>query len=103
MKFQRISVKEAKSKFFNNDGFPEEKVKILDIRDEKSFGEGHINHAQHIDNTNIMEFVQVTDFDESIIVYCYHGITSQGVAAHMADQGFEDVYSLDGGYEAWID
>ena len=49
-----------------------------------------------------MEFLQDTEFDESIVIYCYHGITSQGVAAHMADQGFEDVYSLDGGYEAWI-
>ena len=102
MNFQRISVEEAKFKFFNDDGLPVEGVKILDIRDEDSFKEGHINNARHIDNTNFMDFLQSTEFDEPIIIYCYHGITSQGVAAHVADQGFEDVYSLDGGYEAWI-
>ena len=102
MNFQRISVEEAKFKFFNEDGSPVEGVRILDIRDEGSFKEGHINNARHIDNTNFTEFLQDTEFDESIVIYCYHGITSQSVAAHMADQGFQDVYSLDGGDEAWI-
>ena len=102
MNFQRISVEEAKFKFFNVDGSPIDAVKILDIRDESSFKEGHIDNARHIDNTNFMELLQGIEFDEPIIIYCYHGITSQGIAAHIADQGFEEVYSLDGGYEAWI-
>ena len=102
MHFQRISVEEAKFKFFNVDGSPIDAVKILDIRDESSFKEGHIDNARHIDNTNFMELLQGIEFDEPIIIYCYHGITSQGIAAHVADQGFEEVYSLDGGYEAWI-
>ena len=76
MNFQRISVEEAKFKFFNDDGLPVEGVKILDIRDEGSFKEGHINNARHIDNTNFMDFLQSTEFDEPIIIYCYHGITS---------------------------
>ena len=49
MNFQRISVEEARFKFFNDDGLPVEGVKILDIRDEGSFKEGHINNARHID------------------------------------------------------
>ena len=102
MNFQRISIEEAKSRFFKSDGSPENLVKIIDIRDERSFNEGHIKSALHIDNTNFSEFLQSADSEESIIVYCYHGITSQGVAAHLVEQGFGDVYSLDGGYEAWV-
>ena len=102
MNFQTISAKEAKLKFFKDDGSPEEGVKVLDIRDERSFSEGHINFAQHLDNANFSEFLQSTDSAESIIVYCYHGIMSQGVAAHLIENGFVDVYSLNGGYEAWV-
>lgn len=102
MNFQTISAKEAKLKFFKDDGSPEEGVKVLDIRDERSFNEGHINSAQHLDNANFSEFLQSTDSAESIMVYCYHGIMSQGVAAHLVENGFLDVYSLNGGYEAWV-
>ncbi len=32
---------------------------------------------------------------------CYHGISSQGAAQYLVNQGFEEVYSVDGGFEAW--
>ncbi|MCV6069119.1 sulfurtransferase, partial [Escherichia coli] len=31
----------------------------------------------------------------------YHGISSQGAAQYLVNQGFEQVYSVDGGFEAW--
>jgi thiosulfate sulfurtransferase len=34
-------------------------------------------------------------------VVCYHGNSSQGAAAYLVSQGFSEVYSLDGGIEAW--
>ena len=39
--------------------------------------------------------------DKSIIVCCYHGNSSQSAAEFLVKSGFNDVYSLDGGYEAW--
>lgn len=32
---------------------------------------------------------------------CYHGISSRGAAQFLIGQGFESVYSVDGGFEAW--
>ncbi len=32
---------------------------------------------------------------------CYHGISSQGAAQYLINQGFDAVYSVDGGFEAW--
>jgi len=32
-------------------------------------------------------------------VYCYKGISSQNVAQHFCNLGFENVYSLNGGYK----
>jgi thiosulfate sulfurtransferase len=35
------------------------------------------------------------------LVYCYHGHSSQSAAEHFVENGFANVYSLDGGYTAW--
>jgi thiosulfate sulfurtransferase len=36
-----------------------------------------------------------------VIVCCYHGVSSQQAAQFLIHQGFENVYSMDGGFEAW--
>ena len=74
---------------------------VADIRDEASFNAGHIAGAVPLNNGNLADFMQAHEYDQPIIVCCYHGISSQQAAAYIASQGFEDVYSLDGGYEAW--
>ncbi len=46
-------------------------------------------------------FLSTADKDKPLIVYCYHGNSSQGAANYFFDQGYKEVYSMDGGYEAW--
>ena len=46
--------------------------------------------------------MQQTDFETPVIVCCYHGISSQQAAQFLIHQGYDEVYSLDGGYEAWL-
>jgi thiosulfate sulfurtransferase len=74
----------------------------IDIRDHASYVSGHIEGALHITDKNIDQFVQATDFDMPILIYCYHGHSSQHAAEFLVNQGFETVYSLIGGYTAWI-
>lgn len=74
---------------------------ILDIRDALSYQSGHINSAIHIDNQSIGPFIEQTDSESPIIVCCYHGNSSQNAAHYLSEQGFSNVYSLDGGYEQW--
>ncbi len=76
-------------------------VNIVDIRDEGSYAEGHIDKAHHVNEVNIKDFVQNTCKDKPLICYCYHGISSQGAAGFFAAQGFKKVFSLDGGFEKW--
>ena len=45
--------------------------------------------------------MQQTDFETPVVVVCYHGNSSQGAAQYLAQQGFETVFSMDGGFEAW--
>jgi thiosulfate sulfurtransferase len=97
--FKRISVTEAKAMLAAQ---PEqEPVQVVDIRDEESYAQGHLPAAVHLHNANMQEFIQSADLDAPLLVYCYHGHMSQSAAAWLAEQGFEQAYSLDGGYADW--
>lgn len=77
------------------------KLVIVDIRDEQSFQAAHIEGAYHLTNATIQDFMQEVEFEQPVVVVCYHGVSSQGAAQYMIGQGFEEVYSMDGGFEAW--
>lgn len=74
---------------------------IADVRDIDSYEEGHIDSAIHLSMPALQEFCEAVDKSQPILVYCYHGITSQSVAQHLIEQGFAEVYSLMGGFEMW--
>jgi len=95
--FTRISVADA------NAMIEKGSVTIADIRDEDSFNSGHINGAQHLDNTNTQDFIDNSDLDQPLLVVCYHGHSSQAASVFLADRGFDDVYSLDGGFTEWAE
>lgn len=74
---------------------------VVDIRDPQSFAEARIPGATHLSDQNLQEFLAAADMDVPVLVYCYHGISSQNAAAFLLERGFESVYSLDGGFEGW--
>lgn len=79
----------------------ESRTQLIDIRDEFAFREGHIERAQHVDNNTVGNFIAAADKSAPLIVCCYHGISSQSVAQFFIEQGFNEVYSLNGGFEGW--
>ncbi|MBV1790219.1 thiosulfate sulfurtransferase GlpE [Marinobacterium sp. D7] len=74
---------------------------IVDIRDAQSYFGLHIKDALNLSNDNLHDFMAEADMEKPLIVCCYHGISSQSAAGFLVQQGFEEVYSLDGGFEAW--
>lgn len=93
--FKHLSVDEAPALL------ADKRTVVIDIRDAESYRNGHIAGASHLDNNGIADFIQQREFDEPIVVCCYHGNMSQSAAAFLIEQGFDEVYSLDGGFEAW--
>lgn len=92
--FKRISVAQALE-------LMQQQAVIADIRDENSFAQGHIAGAFHLTNTSLGQFMRQHDFEQPVIVVCYHGNSSQGAAQYLAEQGYDAVYSMDGGFESW--
>ncbi len=76
---------------------------LIDIRDSQSFDEGHDENALHLTQENLSDFIVNTEKQVPVLVMCYHGNSSQSVAQYLTAQGFETVYSIDGGYEVWKD
>ena len=79
----------------------EREIIIADVRDYDSFAENHIAGAIHLSMPAMQEFCETANKEQPILVYCYHGISSQSVAQHLVEQGFAEIYSLQGGFEAW--
>jgi thiosulfate/3-mercaptopyruvate sulfurtransferase len=76
-------------------------VLVLDVRDPKSYARAHINGAQHLSVSNLSEVTSQTAKNIPILIYCYHGHASREYAQIFSDFGFSEVFSLDGGHEAW--
>ena len=79
----------------------EKKPALVDVRDPHSFKVGRIPGAFLLDNQSVHEFTEDADKSVPVLVYCYHGNSSQGASAWFSEKGFAEVYSLDGGFEVW--
>ena len=95
MNFKQISVYEAKQLIEVGD------ITIFDIRDQEAYSTGHICNAINAEDIDINSFIIKGDKEKPLLVYCYHGHSSQSAAEHFVENGFANVYSLDGGYTAW--
>lgn len=78
-----------------------EEVIIIDIRDADSYDASHIPESVHLHRENSKAFIDSADKSLPVIVYCYHGNSSQAAAAFLLSEGFTDVYSMAGGFENW--
>lgn len=92
--FRRIDVAEFET-LRRNDAL------LLDVRNARSFHEGHIDGALHVSHANVSALIEGTSRDRPVLIYCYHGNASQEFGQLFSDFGFREVCSLDGGIEAW--
>ena len=96
--FCRVSVEEALLALERSRraGLP---PKLFDIRDASSFEAGHYPGAIRLGPANLDEELAADDHETPILIYCYHGHSSQRAAGMFAEKGFARVCSIDGGWE----
>ena len=93
--FKEISAVDALQRVKN------ENIQVVDIRDENSFETEHVDDSFNLNNENINHFISTSHCDEPLFVICYLGNSSKGVAQYFSQQGYKDVYSVEGGFAAW--
>lgn len=91
--YQRIDVSQARQ-------WQQQGMLLLDIRDKVSFCQHHVRGSQSL-YQQLAEFLAAHDPELPAMVLCYHGISSQTIAHYLFEQGIKQVYSIDGGFEAW--
>lgn len=93
--FKRISAQEA------DELLQQQNTLLLDMRDARAFSAGHRPRALHLNDNNIRKLLNDSPKNLPIVIYCYHGNSSPDMAKLFADFGFNDCYSVDGGFSAW--
>ncbi|MBC8287874.1 MAG: thiosulfate sulfurtransferase GlpE [Nitrospinae bacterium] len=81
----------------------EDSVNVVDIRDPGSYSAGHIPNAVSLNDGNVKEYIESADKEKPLVVCCYHGNSSRGAAEYLSQQGFKEVFSMTGGFDAWPD
>ena len=77
---------------------------ILDVREDKEFVTGHLPNAKHIPlGQLIARLKDVEKFkNKPIVVNCRSGARSATACGILRKNGFEEVYNLKGGINAWL-
>jgi rhodanese-related sulfurtransferase len=78
---------------------------IIDVREEEEFLTGHICGAKHISRGSLKERIGhvVSDLTTPILVYCPRGDRGALAADSLRKMGYQNVYSLKGGLQHWLE
>lgn len=76
---------------------------LVDVREADEFSEEHARNAQHLSKGVIeMKIEQhVPDPNTEVICYCGGGNRSALVAESLQRMGYQNVFSMTGGFKAW--
>lgn len=91
MSWLRISASEALTLLAQDD------ATVFDVRDSAAYQAGHLAMDR------IPAWSKRLNKDAPVLVYCYHGNSSQEYAQMLEDFRFNRVYSVDGGFAALLD
>lgn len=76
-------------------------AKIIDIRSEIEFKQGHIPGSMHIPFSELAETAKQWPKDQKILVVCASGSRSVHAAQLLVEKGYTEVYNLAGGIYQW--
>ena len=96
-KFKNITPQDAVF-LINKDAF------ILDVRESTELNQGTIKDSKHINFSSVETSLDSIKKYSSkpTIVYCKSGVRSATISNILSKNNFNEVYSMKGGFEAWV-
>lgn len=82
----------------------EAKVQLLDVRTAGEYQTAHLKNALQADWLDKAQFADRTQYlDKSlpVLVYCASGVRSGQAMQMLYQQGFKEVYNMEGGMSTW--
>ncbi|MEI6264438.1 MAG: rhodanese-like domain-containing protein [Sphingobacteriia bacterium] len=80
------------------------KIQVLDVRTAEEYQAGHIKNALQanwLDKAQFADRIQYLDKTIPVLVYCASGVRSGQAMKAMSQEGFKEVYNMEGGMSAW--
>ena len=79
------------------------KTLVLDVRNAEEFASGHLPNAKNIPLADLNNRIKEIEKSKNtvVITVCAQGVRSSNAAALLSKAGFTQVFSLEGGTEAW--
>lgn len=76
---------------------------LLDVREASEFQQEHLPHAIHLPlgSIDLASSRKLLPTDTPVVVYCQKGMRSQNAVEKLIQLGYERVYSVIGGLDAW--
>ena len=96
---QETNVAEISERMKNcNDSFI-----LIDVREDREWNDGHLPNAVHIGKGVIERDLEKTIGNKSVelVLYCGGGFRSALAADNVQKMGYENVWSMDGGFRGW--
>lgn len=78
-----------------------DKLMLLDVREPNEYAFAHIEGSLHIPLRQLPERAEELEKDLDIVVLCHHGMRSQQACFFLEQYGFNRLYNLKGGIDAW--
>jgi parallel beta-helix repeat protein len=95
--YSNIDVEKAQEMLLENP----EKCILLDVRTVSEYNSGYIPSALNIPVSELDDRLDELDSSKSIIAYCKVGYRSRTASDQLVKHGFEHVYNMLGGTDAW--
>ena len=94
-----MTVTELKEKLDQKEG-----IILIDCREQNEWDMGHIEEAQFLPLSNFgEELKKLSDKSATVVCQCRSGKRSLQAASMLQDEGFENLFNLEGGILAWMD
>jgi monothiol glutaredoxin len=92
---QQLSASDLKSMMDKGLAF-----ELVDVRTEEERAVARIDGARLLDKAYHDDLLGL-DRNTTIVFQCHHGIRSQSAAEYFLREGFQNLYNLVGGIDAW--
>jgi len=79
----------------------DQQPQLLDVREDWELGIARLPGSIHIPMREIPSRWRELDRGRPLVCICHHGVRSLQVALHLARHGFDPIYNLVGGIDAW--
>jgi len=90
-----LSVQETKDKL------KDRQVQFVDVRTPGEYKANHQKPFKNIPLSNLPNKIDALDKDKDIVIICQSGMRSAKAAKLLKKQGFQKLYNVKGGMNAW--